>query len=376
MVDLRDYLSRDFWRTHALEAGYAGAGVVFFALFLVATFPYSDAVSNVLAPMGLGLKSGDQKLSLPFGVELEDVRLVSLTAPGAPLLQSDRIKVAPALGSLLLLHPGVRARADLYDGIVSVSARRSGGGTQISFDLSSLNLARNRELASLGANLAGLLSGSGTMLLAADDPASQSGDLGLTATGVNLRVGTGMPAITLGNVNARLKLAGGALSLEQFRSSGGELTLDGQGTIRPASDWRQSPINLTVKMAFSPGAQSRLQFLLAMLPHLPGDEPYRILGTLGAPIFVGAPSAAPLQSATTGLPSGKTGRLARLRQAMGPRKFGGAVPRAINKVPMNNRAAGVRAQSDDEEDSDSDQGMQSDDGDDSPDKDAGADNDD
>jgi type II secretion system protein N len=288
MAELRDVLNRDFWRAHATEAAYAGAAAALFAIFLIATFPYSDAVSGVLAPAGLALKSADQRVSFPFGAELDDVRLVSLTSPGAPLLQSERIKVTPALGSLLWFHPGVNATADLSGGVVRVSAHRGGDGTHVAFDLAALNLAQSRGLSAIGASLAGMLSGSGELVLASDDSDSQSGDIALRAAGMNLRVGPGMPAISFGDVNAKLKLAGAALTLEELKSSGGDVALDGHGTIRPAADWRQSPINLTVRMQLSAEAQSRLQFLVAMLPHPPGDQPYQIGGTLGSPIFLGA----------------------------------------------------------------------------------------
>jgi type II secretion system protein N len=316
MVDLRDVLDPEFWRAHATEAGYAGAAVALFLIFLIATFPYSDAVSGVLAPAGLALKSADQHVSFPFGAELDDVRLVSLESPGTPLLQSDRIKVTPALGSLLIFHPGVNAAADIAGGVVRVSARRSGDGTHVSFDMSDLNLAQNRGLAAIGASLAGLLSGSGDITLASDDSGGQSGDFSLKAAPMALRVGPGMPAINFGTVNANLQLMGSVLSLRELKSSGGDLVLNGRGTIRPAANWRQSPIALTVGIDVSPDAQSRLQFLTAMLPYPPGGQPYQIGGTLGSPVFMGGgrvPSAAPRIESASAAPA-VNDRASRLEQ--------------------------------------------------------------
>ncbi len=341
MVELRDVLNRDFWRAHATEAAYIGAAAVLFAIFLVATFPYSDAVSGVLAPAGLALKSADQRVSFPFGAELEDVRLISLTSPGAPLLESERIKVTPALGSLLLFHPGVNATAAMSGGVVKVSAHRGGDGTHVAFDLDALNLAQSRGLAAIGASLAGTLSGAGELVLATDDSGSQSGDVTLKADGMNLRVGPGMPAIKFGDVTAKLKLAGAVLMVEELKSSAGDLTLDGHGTIRPAADWRQSPIRLNVRMGLSADAQSRLQFLVAMLPHPPGDEPYEIGGTLGNPIFMGgrAPHAPRIESASVApTATDRTSRLEQWRERMEQRRAERAAQRAERAEQRASRA--------------------------------------
>ncbi|HEY6420239.1 MAG TPA: type II secretion system protein GspN [Candidatus Binataceae bacterium] len=314
LPDFREFLNPEYWRTHAVEAGYLACGLVFFVIFLAATFPYSDALSHALAPLGMTVTSSGQKLALPFGAELQDVRVMPLATRGAaPLLESDSVKVAPSLLSFLMLHPGVTATAQIDDGVVTVSARRSGDGTRLGIDATGLNMAQFRGLASIGANVAGFLAANGVMQISGDGSGAQNGDLALNAGGVTLKFGPTMPAIRLGDLNAKLTLDGQQLSVQDLKNTDGDLAVSGGGVITLAPNWSDSPINLKVKITPTPAAQARLAFLSAMLPPMPDGQPYHIIGTLGSPQLFGLnlpttaretpPPSAPARLRARALPS-------------------------------------------------------------------------
>src|SRR6202040_842966 len=105
----------DFVREYATRIGYATIGVLCFFAFLLATFPYTDALSGLLAPMGLRLSTKGQGMSFPFGVSMDGVMLDS-PASGRPFFQSDKLRVTPTLLSMLIGSPGVKISADAYGG--------------------------------------------------------------------------------------------------------------------------------------------------------------------------------------------------------------------------------------------------------------------
>jgi type II secretion system protein N len=258
-------------------------GLTLFAGYLISTFPYSATLSKVLAPMGLELSSTSQSASFPFGARLAGVRLSSTRpASAAALVESPAVTIAPAFLSMLTLHPGVRVRAALYDGVVNATIRPSGGGTAISYDLDSLDLARQRLFTIPGASAAGMLSGSGNMLLSAGDLAESGGGV-LSAAGLTVTSPFANAPIRLGAGHSKFKLDQGTLTIEEFTTSGGDLTLTAAGTVQLAPDPRQSALAIQFTLAPALGAASRLAALLAMLPHPPGPQPYRLTGTLDAP---------------------------------------------------------------------------------------------
>jgi hypothetical protein len=73
------------------------------------------------------------------------------------------------------------------------------------------------------------------------------------------------------------------LTIEELTTSGGDLTLTAEGTVQLAPDPGDSELAIEFTLASAPGAASDLAVLLAMLPHPPGPQPYRLTGTLNAP---------------------------------------------------------------------------------------------
>jgi len=280
------YLSLDYWRTHLLELWYGIAGLVLFLVFLFATFPYAPAIKGVLSPVGLRFDSAEQELALPFGARLGNVTIRSLTPGTPPIFQSHSVRIWPALGSLLLLHPGVSGNAESYGGSLWFSVHRLGDGAKVSFDASKLDLASLHLLQQIGAALGGELSGDGKIAI---DPVSLTADSGaahLIAKGFLIRIPGSMPATRLGQVDLKVRLDEGILQVEELKSSEGDLAIDGHGSIRlDPEDWHQSALALEFLLTPAATARQRLAFLINLLPHPPNGVPYKLGGTVASPLL-------------------------------------------------------------------------------------------
>ena len=77
-----------FVRQHAAKIAYVAIGVVLFFAFLLATFPYADTLTRILAPMGLRMSSREQGISFPYGLRMNGVMLDS-QSDGRRFFQSD-----------------------------------------------------------------------------------------------------------------------------------------------------------------------------------------------------------------------------------------------------------------------------------------------
>lgn len=285
MPEFRELLTFEYWRTHRLASGYLATGVVLFFFFLFASFPYASAFSAVLAPMGLRVSSGGQSLAIPIGAKLSQVRIAS-EAPGAfPLFESDSVHIAPALLSILLLRPGIRASADAYDGTIHITAHRSGPGTALKFSADKVDLKSYEGLRALGVILGGSLDATGSLVVMPDDPNSDSGTIHLLATDLSGHMKIAMPPLKLGALDATLKLDKGVLTIANLKTSGGDLAIEGGGEIKLAPAWQDSALALHFTLVPSAAGRVKLRFLTNFLPHPPGAAPYLLRGTLGSPNF-------------------------------------------------------------------------------------------
>jgi type II secretion system protein N len=280
------YLSLDYWRTHSLELWYGIGGFVLFLVFLFATFPYAPAIKGVLSPLGLRFDSGEQELALPFGARLSNVSVRSFTPGTAPIFQSPSVRIWPALGSLLLLHPGVSGNADSYGGSLWFNVHRLGDGAKVSFDANKLDLASFHLLRQIGAALGGELSGDGRIAIDPVSPTDNSGTAHLIAKGFLIRIPGPMPATRLGEVDLKVRLDKGVLQVEELKSSEGDLAVDGHGSIRlDTEDWHQSALALQFMVTPAATARQGLAFLINLLPHPPNGVPYKLGGTIASPLL-------------------------------------------------------------------------------------------
>ena len=273
-----------YWRNHLVQIGYAAFGLVLFAGFLFATFPYTATLSKVLAPMGFEFSSVSQTLRFPFGAELTGVRVRSTKSTAShAALECPIITIAPSLVSLLTFRPGVRVKASLYDGVARVTIRPSIGGTAISYDLDALNIAKQQLFTISAGAAAGTISGDGELWLSPADLTADTGNGELSGAGLTISTPLASGPIRLGAARANFKLDRGLLTIEGLKTDGGDLIVTASGTIRLAQDPADSTLAIEFTIAPQPAAAARLGMLFAILPHPPNAQPYRLIGTLSAP---------------------------------------------------------------------------------------------
>jgi type II secretion system protein N len=272
----------DFLRAHATRIAYAALGVLVFFAFLIATFPYADTLTNVLAPMGLRLSSSDQGMSFPFGIRMDGVKLDSPT-DGRELFKSDTMRVTPTLLSWLMGSPGVRISADAYGGSFDLHARRRGVATELSFSGADLHLEKYPGLSAMGVNLSGMVSGDGDIYLTKNDIGADHGLIHLIGSDAAYRIFPGTPPLKLGNLTALVKLENGKLTIEQLESKGGDLSVSGKGVIQLDPNLPDSEIAIQFQLQTTPVGRERLGFLMNFLPHPPNSTPYFLHGTIAAP---------------------------------------------------------------------------------------------
>jgi len=275
-------MALDFLRAHATRIAYTAIGMLVFFAFLIATFPYTDTLTNVLTPMGLRLSSRDQGMSFPFGIRMDGVMLDS-PADGRAVFQSDTMRITPALLSWLMGSPGVKISADAYGGSFDLRARRRGDATELSFSGADLHLEKYPGLRAMGVNLSGIISGGGDVYITQDDIAADHGMIRLTGSDASYRMLPGTPPLKLGNLTAVVKLDNGKLTIEQMESHGGDLTVSGRGVIQLDPSLPDSEVAIQFQLATTPVGRERLGLLLNFLPHPPNSTPYFLHGTLASP---------------------------------------------------------------------------------------------
>ncbi len=286
MPDFAALTSVEFWRERKLEASYAGAAAMVFLVVLVATFPYQQTMRAVLEPMGLAVTSASQHYSFPIGTRFDDVRLRAISRPHSPLLFAGQsVRIAPSILWTLLMRPGINASASAYGGNIAISAHRSNGGTALSFSASAVKIGEYPGLHPFGFTLSGELTGAGNLSLTPAAVSAESGNTEFDIKALSIGAPGAGPPINLGDTQATVRLENGVLTIVELTSKGGDLSLNGTGTIKLDQDLMQSPIAMRLRLVPSPQARQKLKLLLGMLPHPPGLDPYVLKGTLGAPVF-------------------------------------------------------------------------------------------
>jgi type II secretion system protein N len=282
MPDSRREVPPPTSRIWLVRSSYAAFGAVLFLAFVIATFPYSATLTNLLAPMGMQISIVDQHLDFPFGARLTDVRVTSLPS-GAPVFESPAVSVTPSFLSLLMFHLGVHVKADLYGGVGRVTARPAGGGTALNFDLKAVDISRQHLYELPGMTASGILAGSGEFWISNGDFDQNTGHGDLNVNG--LLLSTVITPIRLADAVAKYKLERGILTIETLKTAGGDLILDASGTIQIGPDPASTILALQFTLTPTPAAADRFRFLLALLPPRPpgSPQPYIISGTLDAP---------------------------------------------------------------------------------------------
>lgn len=284
MASLYANLKRDFPRKYTAEIAYAAVGVVLFFVFLAASLPYTEVLSDVLAPEGLKISSQSQTMSFPFGVRMRGVRLTSMTGGAMrPVVESRDVRVTPSIISFLMLSPGVNVNASLYGGSMKLQVRRRGNLIALDVDLENVRPGRYPALRALGASLIGSVSARGSFELSPDDISADHGSATITGSNIAVRAIRGMMPVRIGDVRAVASLEHGKLTLKSAQSSGGDLMFSGRGVMILSRTLAESEIAIRFELRAAPAARERLAFLFGLLPHPPGPTPYLLSGTLRTP---------------------------------------------------------------------------------------------
>ena len=275
---------RKLTRAQLLAGAYVIFGLVVFGAVLVARFPYSDTVSSMLAPFQLKLTCQAQRMSLPFGAELENVRLLSTVSSSEQLvLQSSEVRLAPTIASLIIGRPGWRLHAALYGGTFDATLHRHADLIDLNFNLDKLDLGQSAPLRQFGALVNGSVSGAGSARLRGPQIADNNATVTLDGAGIALEVTHGFPLVRLGAVSGGIVLENGTVTLKDVEARGGDVEVKADGTIRIAQDLPDSTVDLRVLLQSTPSGRSRFGLLLKMLPHGANGLPFTLSGRLTAP---------------------------------------------------------------------------------------------
>lgn len=269
-------------RRHASKVAYIAIGVALFFAFLLASFPYADTISGLLAPTGLHLSTQSQGLSFPYGLRMDGVTLDS-SRDGRELFQSAKLRVTPSITAWLTGATGLRIKADAYRGNLDVHARRHGNEAEISFNGADLHIDDYTALRAMGVYVGGIVSGTGNAYLVQNDLFGDRGFVNLTASDASYRMFPGAPAWKLGDITAIVKLEQGKITIEQIESHGGDIMLSGRGVIELQPNLRESEVAIRFRLTLTPAGRKQLGFLVNFLPHPPNSTPYFLSGTLGFP---------------------------------------------------------------------------------------------
>lgn len=283
MPDFRDLLTLEYWREHSILVAYVLAGLVLFVVFVIGTFPYDQALTGVLIPLGFKLSYQDEHPAFPVGAVLEDVKLISLDQPAAPpLLSSESLKLTPGLGTLIG-RPGVGIHADLYGGTGWVSAGRSGDRIQLSFDLRNIDLARYPLPPQAGASLKGVVSSAGKFAIVGRSLPSQQGNLTLDAHNLDFTLVKGLPTLKFTSLKGSAQLDGATLRINLLDGFGPDMKINGSGLIHLGPTLESSMIDMSLRISPTIAGRARLGVLFAFLPHPPNARPYVFHGPLMMP---------------------------------------------------------------------------------------------
>lgn len=174
--------------------GYFGAGLCFFVLFLLWTFPYdvlkTRIINQIEDSMGGQYRIKVQSMSagLIFGFTFKNVEVVKRDeGKDVVLLKSPHFRINPSFLALLRKSTKLYFTVDVGKGDVSGNYLDSSSVTELNIDFDDLNLADVKFLESLyKINLKGIISGEYQSYVNKKDAAKNSGKIDLTLSNFSL----------------------------------------------------------------------------------------------------------------------------------------------------------------------------------------------
>ena len=199
------------------------------------------------------------------------------------LLQSPRIALRPALGSLLRGRAGLGLDAQIYSGILYATLAREPDAIGVTFSARALSLAESSLPSQFGALLGGTLSAQGSAQIHGPTLLDDRGRAIIDGRDVTVEITDGFPLIHLGAISGQIALANGVLSFHELKSHGGDIEAEADGTIQVGADPADSMIAARVYLTPTASGRARFGLLFNMLPHPPSEGPYQVRGPLTAP---------------------------------------------------------------------------------------------
>lgn len=283
MPELGEVLTLDYWREHSMVPMYALAALLLFIIFLIGTFPYDEALTGALTPLGLQLSYGSERPAFPVGAVLENVRLLSVEQSSAPpMIQSEALTLSPGLGTLIG-RPVLRISADLYGGRLRASVRRHDDATAIDADLTDIDLSRYPVSRTIGTMFKGIVSGKVDFESLGPAMSSQTGNIILESSKVEFAAVKGFPPLRFATLKTNCRLDHGTLRVNTFEGTGPDMAISGSGLIHLGPTLAQSMIEMTMRIQPTVAGRARLGMVFAFLPHPPDNRPYVFHGPLLMP---------------------------------------------------------------------------------------------
>jgi type II secretion system protein N len=277
-------LNRVLRRPGVIIASAVVGAVFVFGTFLIASFPYDEMLSTILAPYQLNLVYRRQHFHFPIGVALNEVDLISIaSSPSQTLLQSPTIALRPTLGSLFLGRAGLGLYAEIYGGTLAATLNQQRDGIGVTFDARALILRDAPALSQPGALLGGTVSADGSARIRGPNLDQNTGEAAINGSDVTVVIEEGFPMIHLGTVSGRIVLDNGVVTFQDVKSYSGDVEAKADGTIQLGPDLTSSTIDARVSLMPSTSGRAHFGLLFHMLPHPPSEGPYQVSGPLTSP---------------------------------------------------------------------------------------------
>jgi type II secretion system protein N len=281
MPDFAEALTVEYWREHSVALAYVLAALVFFVIFTIGTFPYDQALTGALSPLGLGISYSSERPGFPLGAVFEDFRLLSTDHPSEPaLVESESLKIFPTAGTLIG-RPAVGLSADMYGGRVWARLRRAGNATALALTLADIDLSRY-PLPPGYNPLKGIVSGKAYLESAGPALNAQNGDVSFESHEVEFSPIKGFP-LRFTTLRGSCNIDGATLRLNALEGNGPDMTISASGVIHLGPTLAQSIMEITMRVAPTVAGRTRLGVLFAFLPHPPDNRPYILHGPLLMP---------------------------------------------------------------------------------------------
>lgn len=260
--------------------GYSLLFGVSFFFFLYLMFPYEILKDRLILELERMLGSGTEVSLVGLtphyfsGVRLKGLKVVyhEQNTP-SPVLSIDRAELRISLLSALLGNPRLSFQVKAGAGELRGSGKQSDGMLNLDLELRDLDVGAFPILASrYGLKLGSRIDGAVELLYDQGNTMRSSGKANLTFRSLALEESSlpmsgssiDLPAVQIAkgrDSRIRASLGKGVITLEEFRFSGGDLSLDLQGKIFLSSELLNTRLNINGSFSDSPKLSQALPFL-------------------------------------------------------------------------------------------------------------------